>query len=337
MQLEDLIVPVTADTAGLQSGLTSAGMKIRRFGGELRRAFGGIAEEMMKQLAAADTTGQFTAAKQQLQSDLNEIGVTLATDLLPIALQVVQAIDGLIQKFNNLSPEAQKVIAVVGGVVGVLGLLGPIIGGVGSAIAAIGTVVTAVGAPILALFAAIVAAVLLGINMVKIWRADFEMAGIIIHAIWDRLKEKVTLVVEDWKKRFADATAYLLSKFEAAKTKLAIIWEQIKEAIKIALDEIKKWIAGVMSGLQLPSWVKDLLKSGGTGPSNLPNPSNVPWKQGGGSVTAGHSYVVGEQHAEIFTPGQSGNISPAISLDIDYERLAFEIVLALRPALQARP
>ena len=37
---------------------------------------------------------------------------------------------------------------------------------------------------------------------------------------------------------------------------------------------------------------------------------NIPGKAGGGTVTGGRSYMVGERGPELFTPGRTGSIAP---------------------------
>ena len=53
----------------------------------------------------------------------------------------------------------------------------------------------------------------------------------------------------------------------------------------------------------------------------------------GGPVTGGESYVVGEDGAEIFTPGTSGNITPNAGGGIDEKRLARLITAAMLKGL----
>ena len=41
---------------------------------------------------------------------------------------------------------------------------------------------------------------------------------------------------------------------------------------------------------------------------SIPNVSNIPGRAGGGAVTAGQLYVVGERGPELFSPASNGNI-----------------------------
>ncbi len=313
MELEDLIIPITADSSGMQGDLQQIGLKIRKFGAQLTRAFGGIGDKLMESLLAADTTGEFAAAQEKLTASIDTAWTSLAATLLPIALQIVQGIQGLVDAFNNLSPEAKAVIAVVFGLVGTLGLLGPVIAAVGSAITVIGTIIGAISAPVLAVIAlilGIIAAIGLAINAFHILAGVWDLTCIFFATVLGLLRDKVVA-----------------------------IWEGIKTTIKNAIDAIKAWIDSfikkIIAGIE---WLKKLTGwDTGDGAGNMGVGGTVPQQRAsGGPVYAGQSYIVGEHRPELFTPSQNGTISPSVP-GIDYDRMAEIILGAVRVGMQARP
>lgn len=138
----------------------------------------------------------------------------------------------------------------------------------------------------------------------------------------------------------------------------ALAWGQ---QMIIALNTAKAAVIGVISGMvgEINGLLKKIITSfhltvtysdpvpgtgGASGSSNLgsnsprPNQNNAP-RASGGPVMGGYSYMVGEKGPELFTPGDSGRITPnnqlggqTVVATIDEARLARTIVAALMQA-----
>lgn len=193
----------------------------------------------------ANSLKQFQAASQDL-------GTSIGTVLLPIITPIIQKITEWINKFNELSPTAQKVITVIGIIVAAIGPVLVIVGTLASAIGAIIPIVTAVAgafaavsAPVLAVVAAIAAAIAIGVALYK---------------NWDTIKAKASQV-------FNAIKTAVTTNFNTLKNTVTTVWNAIKNAItkpietaknlvQTAINKIKSLfplkIGKIFSGMKLP-------------------------------------------------------------------------------------
>lgn len=130
----------------------------------------------------AETSDGLANSTRIMQAELKDALVMLGENLLPIALQVVHALNKMLEGFNNLSPGAQKaiiafarIIAILGPLLSVLGTvisfisslagLAPILSGLGISFAGVAGAVGTAGTA-LAGFAAAAGTVLLPILLI---------------------------------------------------------------------------------------------------------------------------------------------------------------------------
>jgi hypothetical protein len=88
----------------------------------------------------AETSGGLANQTRIAQAQFENMLRTLGQNLLPVALQVVTALNKMIEGFNALSPSAQKGVLVM---LGLAAALGPVLSGLGSLIGLISGTVTA--------------------------------------------------------------------------------------------------------------------------------------------------------------------------------------------------
>jgi TP901 family phage tail tape measure protein len=119
-----------------------------------------------------------TTASQMiiLKNNINDVGITIGTALLPALNGLIQKIIPLITKFSKFAEENPKlvtgilaVIAIVGVVGGVLVVLGTIIGAVGTIITGFTAVIGFLTFPMIAIVAAIAAVIAIGVLLYKNW------------------------------------------------------------------------------------------------------------------------------------------------------------------------
>ena len=119
----------------------------------------------------ARTSDGLANSSRIMKAQLTDAAATMGQHLLPIALKVVQGLNGMLESFNNLSPAAQKTILVIAGIAAAIGpvlvVAGTLISSwvtVSAAFAASGPVITAIsgvlsalGGPVTLIIAAVAA------------------------------------------------------------------------------------------------------------------------------------------------------------------------------------
>ena len=123
----------------------------------------------------ARTSDGLANSSRIMKAQLTDAAATMGQHLLPIALKVVQGLNGMLESFNNLSPAAQKTILVIAGIAAAIGpvlvvagtlissvitisgafsAMMPVLSAAGAAIAALGGPVTIIIGVVVALAAA---------------------------------------------------------------------------------------------------------------------------------------------------------------------------------------
>jgi len=209
----------------------------------------------------ARTADGLANSQRTLNATWEDTKAKLGEALLPIALQLSNALLGLLTAFNNLSPGAQQTILVIGGLLAVAGPLLMIVGQIIAVVGALGpvfaTVSTAIGGagPVLAGVAAVITGpVLLAIAALA---AGIALLYIGWQQNWFGIRDSFNLVIDNIK---AVWQAFLLilqgdwaGAGEVLKASFSKTWEEIKsrfEAVKTTLANIAKAVGGsIVSGL----------------------------------------------------------------------------------------
>lgn len=194
----------------------------------------------------ANSLKQFQAASQDL-------GTSIGTVLLPIITPIIQKITEWINKFNELSPTAQKIITVIGIIVAAIGPLLVIIGTLASAIgtiitvaATVGPVIAGIAAPVLGVVAAIAAAVAIGVALYKNW--DTIKAKAL--AVWASIQNAVAVVVGRVKTNFNTLKTALSTVWNTIKTTASTVWNGIKTAITQPIQTAVGIIKGIINKIK---------------------------------------------------------------------------------------
>lgn len=221
------------------------------------------------------------------QASLQDLGTSIGTNLLPIITPLIQKITEIVNEFNELSPQTQKIITIVGLVAAAIG---PVLVIIGTLISSIGSIVGVLGmvtAPMLGIAAAIAAVIAIGIALYK---------------NWDTIKAKAQALANSVVSAFNGLKARVASIFNAVKTAITKPIQTAVNLVKSGISRIKSIINGAK--LKLPK-IK-LPHFSITGKFSL-NPPSIPkvgvkWYATGGIFDSPTIAGIGEAGPEAVVP-----------------------------------
>ena len=253
------------------------------------------------------------------KATVQDLATAIGTNLLPIITPIIQKITEWVNKFNELSPETQKIITYVGLLVAALGPLLVILGSMANGISSIlslgsklaplfGTLVKAFNPWLLVLGAAVAAGVYLYKNWdtikakaIALWnniKTTFNSIKTTIVGVWNNIKASLSNAWDTIK-----STAS--SKFNAVKEAILTPMQNLREKIRDIIDKIKGFFNFHISAPHIPlphfsirpsGWkLSDLLKG------SIPS-LGIDWYKTGGIFDSPSVIGVGEAGAEAVVP-----------------------------------
>lgn len=221
-----------------------------------------------------------TAAQlTQMREKFTNIGLEIAERLIPYINQFMTYLDGLIQKWDALTPAMQNNIiqfaafaAAIGPVVTVIGTITT---GIGSFVSALGTIVGAIN-PVTIAIGLVIAAIALWIknfDEIKLAAQVFceevqhhfnNLKTSVVNA-WNELKTRTveawnnikTKITEAWNAIKSTVTTAINavkstmdSTWNAIKSTVTSVWNAIKSTITTAINAIKSTITSVMNAIK---------------------------------------------------------------------------------------
>ena len=188
---------------------------------------------------------------EQLKKFKNELSISLAPlgqSLFPAISNAIQTllplIIGLVDKFNALSPEAQKFIVIGAGFAAALGPVLTITGQFISAFSGIAKAVKAINALFVASpwVLALVAIVAIGFLIYKNWdsifaffKAGFEKFLVVVQAVWGAVAAAAKLAIDFVVLVFTGWVIIITGLIDAVKLIFSLLWTGIVEGVKLAV------------------------------------------------------------------------------------------------------
>lgn len=299
------------------------------------KALGGFVKGAVED--AVKTDPDAAAALESMKTSFNEMKASLGEALLPIIKEVAPVITDLLNNITTFIKEhpniAMGIMAIVA--VAAIGLI--VFSALAPVFALAGVAIGAIATPIIIVVVVIAALIAAGIALYANW----DSISAWFQETWDNIKTKVTtsiddmkLKIDEWKNKVNSAKANLISfkdsvvdKFSGIKTSIvdAIsgidliqvgkdFVNSIKDGIQAGIDSIRDTVQGWFLSL-IPDWAKGWLGIGGGGDSgagggtSVGNPTDV-FRAGGGPVSAGSPYIIGEAGPELFVPQTNGYVVP---------------------------
>lgn len=256
------------------------------------------------------------------KSAVQDLATSIGTNLLPIITPIIQKVTEWINKFNELSPETQKIITIVGLLVAAIGpvliIVGKVATGISSIISLVNLAGGAIGAlsagsllPIIAVIGAVVAA---GVLLYKNWdkvKAVAKVVGDTIKNVWNGIKTSVSSVVDTVKSKVTGA-------WDTIKTKTQNAWNSVRDAIlkpfnwakdkiESIIDTIKDFfpikLGKIFKGIKLPHFDIEWSSIEAFGSTiNYPSGFDIDWYKKGGIFDSASLIGVGEAGPEAVVP-----------------------------------
>ena len=211
------------------------------------------------------------------KSAVQDLATSIGTNLLPIITPVIQKVTEWINKFNELSPETQKIITIVGLLVAAIGPVLIIVGKVATGISSIISLVNLVGGattalslgPMVGIVAAIAAVVAAGIWLYKNWdnvKAAAQALGDKLKNVWDTIKNVTVTAWNNVKNAittpFTNAKNTISHLIDTVKSKITGAWDAIKTKTANAWNSIvDKMLSPFRWAKDVIAWVIDVIRS----------------------------------------------------------------------------
>lgn len=189
----------------------------------------------------AETSGGLANQQRILKAQFQDMLVMLGQNLLPIALKVATALNSLLEKFNNMSPAAQKAVIGIGVFLAALGPLLSFAGTVISFISSIGGLVTTLGGLGISFAGIGAAASAAGAAIVSFLGAALAIIGPILLIVG-----AIALLYWAFKTNFGGIRTTAEQLWFIIKWGFRQMWEALQEGTAKALENLKnawdKWV-----------------------------------------------------------------------------------------------
>lgn len=290
------------------------------------------AEAMVNSTGNVDTAlGKLSTTGAALRKALNmlvNVGIQIGDVFAPYIEKAALFVQGLIEKFNALSPAVKSAIAVIltiiAAIAPVLLVGGKLLTGIGTLIIGIGKVISFIQLliPIFSTIVGVIGGV--GVAFLGV-AAVIGAVALIIYKHWDQIKAWAIALKNKVVQAFTQLKANAVNQVNAMKAELSAKWNSIKatataawnaikekitapiqaakEKVKAIIDKIKSFfpfkVGKIISGLKLPHFKL-------TGKFSLTPPSvpklSVDWYKTGGIFDAPSVIGVGEAGPEAVVP-----------------------------------
>ena len=172
------------------------------------------------EMAQAMMSG-FGGSMEKLKSSIDVAVTSLGEALAPTIQKVADFIQGLVDKFNALSPAQQETIVKIGLLVAAIG---PVITIVGTLISSIGSIIS-VGGKIL---------------------SGISTLGKVLKVLWGVLSANPVMLVVTAIAALVAGFLYLWENCEGFREFWINLWDKIKEIVSKAVEGIKNFFSGIV-------------------------------------------------------------------------------------------
>lgn len=259
---------------------------------------------------AKTTAGAMDVLNVQFGNIQETIGEALAPALTELFAKLTPIINKIVDWITNNKELVANILLVggaVAGIIAVIGTLGLVLPSIIAGVTALGTVLAFIISPIGLVVVAIAALVAAIIYCVTHW--DIIKAKVI--EVWEFIKAYIANAVDAIGARIkawvSGVYSSVVGVFSLVKSEVVGIWEAIKSSIFGVIDSIMSRIQAMVDSVR-NAYAAASSFVGGAISSTASLFSGK--RANGGPVSAGNSYLVGENGPELFTPNSTGAVIP---------------------------
>ena len=208
----------------------------------------------------------FNGKLSNLKDSLGVLTGELAVALMPILDSLMTFVTGLIEKFNNLSPQTQQIISTVLLIIAALGPLilivgnlitsiGVIIGVITTLIPLIGALVAAINLPVIAI-AAVIAIIVLLYTKCEWFR---NAVNTILSALWNLIKGHIDGVINLFK-GLIDFIKTIVSSVSGVVDSVVNVFKGVLDKAKNFISKVKDAFSSKIKNINWSSLGTDIVK-----------------------------------------------------------------------------
>ncbi len=219
---------------------------------ELTQEFGGSAKALGSTFA-----GQLAIAKDAI----GDVGEAIMANLLPFIRQATTAVAGFVSKFDELSPQTQKIAGIGAGILAALGPVLVVVGTLVRSLATIGPVIAAIASPVglvVAAIAALVAGFILAYTHSETFRNAINGLAPMFARLSTAIQELATQALEIWnaiwptlgpivEKALVVVVAMVERHMKMIAASLELVSALLRGDFSAAWNAIKSLISAVMA------------------------------------------------------------------------------------------
>lgn len=238
-----------------------------------------------------------------LKSSLEGAGIAISDVLAPYVKALAEWLQGLVQRFNELSPTAQRVITIVGVIAAAIGpllvILGVLTSSVGSIIGLVGRI-----APLLSGTGGAIGALSSGALLPIIGVIAAVIAvGVLLYKNWDKITAAAIALKNKVVATFNEFKAKVVATFNAIKDAIITPIQNAIDKVKGIIDRIKGFfpikVGNIFGNIKLPHF--KLSGKLSINPPSVPHLS-IDWYKKGGIFDSPSVIGVGEAGSEAVVP-----------------------------------
>lgn len=232
----------------IYSAIKNGSLDFRNLGDSAGNAAGSINSTFEETLSPMD---EWAMTLNELKLSGAALGATVGEMLVPAIQKAGEIVEGLRQKWEELSPQQQEMIVQIAGIVAVIGpivaIIGAIISGIGGLITSM-TAIAAVFGTTIGVVAGVAAGIVALIAVIALLIMNWDKVKAKVQEVWQKASQYVGKLKEDVKSKFAQIKQDAVDKVTGMKNDIVSKFTDLKSKAIEKFNDIKSKIQEKIEG-----------------------------------------------------------------------------------------